>query len=204
MIAGLLACFDPWPDGASLWFVRENAQFWRMTEMLMSDLEAATKEQQSLSKAYETTPYFKWMRGEGIPVIQGIGVEDIRAVQLEPWARMGGKGAFIALYGMEGTTGMYVCEIPPGGSLEPEKHMYEEVICILAGNGSTEIWQEGGSKHSFEWGKGSLFAPPLNTWHRLYNGSNKPVRFYAMTLAPTVIDLYRDMNFIFNCPFKFE
>jgi mannose-6-phosphate isomerase-like protein (cupin superfamily) len=162
----------------------------------MSEFEA-------LFKSYEATAYFKWMHDEGIPVLKGYGVEDVRKLELSPWKRTGGKGTFVSLYGMEGTTGMYVAEIPPGGALEPEKHMYEEVICILDGNGATEIWQDGGKKHTFEWGKWSLFAPPLNTWHRLINGSREPVRFYAMTTAPLVIDLYRDLDFIFNCPFKF-
>ena len=57
---------------------------------------------------------------------------------------MGGSGAFVHLYGMEGQTGMYVAEIPPGGALNPERHLYEEMICILAGHGATEIWQEAG------------------------------------------------------------
>ena len=43
------------------------------------------------------------------------------------WPRLGGRAAFINLYGMEGVTGMYVGEIPAGGALTPEKHFYEEV-----------------------------------------------------------------------------
>jgi oxalate decarboxylase/phosphoglucose isomerase-like protein (cupin superfamily) len=81
--------------------------------------------------------------------------------------------------------------------------MYEEVICILEGNGSTQVWRDGGEKHTFEWGKWSLFAPPLNTWHRLINGTQEPVRYYAMTSAPMVIDLFRNLDFIFDCPFEF-
>ena len=151
---------------------------------------------------HKDTAYFKWMKNEGIPVLKSYGIEDVRALELFPWKRTGGKGTFVSLYGMEGTTGMYVMEIPPGGVLEPEKHMYEEVICILDGNGATEVWEDG-EKYMFEWGKWSLFAPPLNTWHRLVNGSRDPVRFYAMTTAPLVIDLYRDLDLSSTRPFKF-
>jgi oxalate decarboxylase/phosphoglucose isomerase-like protein (cupin superfamily) len=105
---------------------------------------------------------------------------------------------------MEGSSGMYVGEIPPGGALNAEKHMYEEVIVILEGNGATEVWQEGGKKHTFEWNRWSLFAPPLNTWHRLVNGGREPVKFLAVTTAPIVMDLYRNEEFIFNSPFIFS
>jgi len=56
----------------------------------------------------------------------------------------------------------------------------------------------------FEWGKWSLFAPPMNTTHRLVNGSREPVRFMAVTNAPLAFDIYRDENFIFNCPYSFS
>jgi oxalate decarboxylase/phosphoglucose isomerase-like protein (cupin superfamily) len=104
---------------------------------------------------------------------------------------------------MEGQTGMYVAEIPPGGALNPERHLYEEMICILAGHGATEIWQDGGQKRLFEWGPFSLFAPPLNSWHRLVNGGREPVRLMAVTTAPIAMDFYRNAEFIFNCPYTF-
>jgi oxalate decarboxylase/phosphoglucose isomerase-like protein (cupin superfamily) len=56
----------------------------------------------------------------------------------------------------------------------------------------------------FEWNKWSLFAPPMNTSHRLVNGSREPVRFLAVTNAPLVFDIYRDEKFVFNCPYSFS
>ncbi|MGH6768648.1 MAG: hypothetical protein ACRECO_06455, partial [Xanthobacteraceae bacterium] len=42
------------------------------------------------------------------------------------------------------------------GALNVEKHMYEKVVLILEGRGTTEVWQDGQAKrHSFEWAKGS-------------------------------------------------
>ncbi len=108
-----------------------------------------------LMAAFQKTAYFKWIARQGIPVIDGYGVEDVREVEMDFWPRLGGRAAFINLYGMEGVTGMYVAEIPAGGALEPEKHFYEEVICILSGQGATEVWQEGGRKQMFEWGHGA-------------------------------------------------
>jgi oxalate decarboxylase/phosphoglucose isomerase-like protein (cupin superfamily) len=151
----------------------------------------------------ERTGYCQWMKSEGVPIVEGFSVEDVRELKLSPWRRLGGNGAFVHLYGMEGQTGMYVAEIPPGGALNPEQHLYEEMICILAGHGATEIWQEGGQKRLFEWGPFSLFAPPLNSWHRLVNGGREPVRLMAVTTAPIAMDFYRNPEFIFNCPFNF-
>jgi oxalate decarboxylase/phosphoglucose isomerase-like protein (cupin superfamily) len=157
-----------------------------------------------LMAAFEKTTYFQWMKRQGIPIVEGYGLEDVRNVQMAQWSRMGGKAAFVNLYGMEGITGMYVAEIPAGGALEPEKHFYEEVICILEGQGATEVWQDGGGKQMFEWGPFSLFAPPLNTWHRLINGGRQPVKFLAVTNAPLVMDVVHNEEFVFNCPYNFS
>jgi len=153
--------------------------------------------------AFEKTAYFKWMRSQGLPVIDGYGVEDVRDIALAPWRRSGGKAAFLNLYGMEGVTGMYVGEIPPGEALQPERHLYEEIVCVLEGQGATEVWQEGSPKQMFEWGAWSLFAPPLNTWHRLLNGGRTPVKFLAVTNAPLTMDIFHSEEFIFNCPYNF-
>ena len=158
----------------------------------------------NLMAAFHKTAYFKWMKGEGLPVNEGHGIEDVRELPLAPWPRLGGRGCFIQLHGMEGVSGMYVAEIPRGGALEPEKHLYEEVICILEGQGATEVWQEGGPRRMFEWGPYSLFAPPLNTWHRLINGGREPAKFLAITNAPLIMDVFHNLNFVFGCPCEFS
>jgi quercetin dioxygenase-like cupin family protein len=157
-----------------------------------------------LMKALEDTGYFQWMRSEGLPIVVGHGLEDVRDIKLAPWKRTGSKGAFIHLYGMTGATAMYVSEIASGAALQPERHLYEEVIFVLEGSGACEMWQDGGKRHFFEWQKGSIFSPPLNSWHRLVNGSRDPVKFLAVTNAPMFMDLCRNPEFIFNCPFTFS
>lgn len=151
------------------------------------------------------TSYEIWLREEGIPVFHGYGVEDVTVLARKPWRRTGGSGAYIDLKGMEGFTGMYVCEIPPGAALNPEHHLYEELIYILKGVGATEIWSAGdeASKMHFEWQQGSVFAIPLNARHRMINGSREPVFFLAVTSAPLMIDLLHDMPFIMGSDYKF-
>ncbi len=67
----------------------------------------------AMMRSLQKTPYHRWMQSEGLPIIEGHGLQDVREVELKPWRRMGGNGAFVHLYGMEGITGMYVAEIPP-------------------------------------------------------------------------------------------
>ena len=149
--------------------------------------------------------YEEYMEREGIPIYRNVaGVSDVTELPRRPWARTGGLGTFVQLTGMiDSERGVYVGEIPAGGALNPEKHFYEEAFIILKGVGGTEVWQEGGPKVTFEWGEGSLFAPPLNTWHRLFNGSQEPALFLAITTAPVMMDHIRDQEFIFNCDYKF-
>ncbi|HLB29683.1 MAG TPA: cupin domain-containing protein [Dehalococcoidia bacterium] len=150
------------------------------------------------------TGYWLWMEQEGIPIIEAYGIEDLNDLPRKPWARMGGSGAYIELKGQEGVTGMYVVEIPSGGALNPERHLYEELIYIVKGRGLTEVWHEEGRKQTFEWGEGSLFAPPLNTWHRLVNGGREPALALAVSTAPIMLDIYRDPSFVFNTSYQFK
>lgn len=146
------------------------------------------------------TAYELWMEREDLPIVSDYGVEDLRELPRVPWKRSGGSASFVALHGMEGLTGMYVGEIPPRAALRPEKHLYEEVICILEGSGATEVWspRRRSEKLTFEWQKGSVFAPPLNCWHQMRNGTGEPVIYMAVTSAPIVFDLFRDEKLIFK------
>lgn len=149
--------------------------------------------------------YEVWMEKEGIPIYEAsTGIENITELPRRPWARLGGLGTFIQLGGTKQAGKLlYLAEIPAGSALEPEKHLYDELIYILQGRGLAEVWQEGGSKRSFEWGEGSLFATPTNAWHRLVNGGGEPVLFFAVTSAPIVMDAFRNAEFIFNCDYNF-
>lgn len=164
-------------------------------------MEQRTKQETPFAPA---TSYEKWLQMEGIPVIRGLAVEDLYKVPLEPWARKGGRGTHIVLEGAGGTNDAYVCEIAPGASLKPQRHLFEELIYILQGRGATTIWVGAGRKQTFEWEAGSLFSPPLNVWHQHFNGGAEPVRYLAVTTAPSVIDLFHNMDFIFNNDFVFK
>jgi len=166
--------------------------------------EGVAMERVSLSP--RQIPYDEWMKNEDIPVYEAAaGTPDLFELPRRPWARTGGSGTFIQLLGAkQAERGIYVGEIPGGGALNPEKHLYHEVIFILKGLGATEVWWEGEQKRTFEWGEGSLFAPPLNTRHRLINGSRESVIFMAVTTAPKIINAFGAHDFIFECDYKFR
>ena len=64
--------------------------------------------------AENRSSYKSWVASEGIPIIQGFFIEDIRKVALEPWQRTGGLAARLCLEGTGETNDAYVCEIPAG------------------------------------------------------------------------------------------
>jgi len=149
--------------------------------------------------------YSQYQQGEGVPVYRGFAVEDLRTVELAPWARKGASGAFINLDGTGGTNDAYVLEIPPRGQTNVQRHIYEEMVYVLEGNGSTSVWYDEKRKVTFEWGKGSLFAIPLNAKYQHFNGSgSQPARYLAVTDAPTVISLFHNLKFVFENPFTFD
>jgi oxalate decarboxylase/phosphoglucose isomerase-like protein (cupin superfamily) len=149
--------------------------------------------------------YDQWVEAQNIPVIREFYIEDLRTVALKPWASKGGNGAILNLIGTGDVNDGYISEIPRGQSLRPQRVMYEELIFVLEGHGSTSVWNDDGKKVTFEWAPGSLFSPPLNTWRQHFNGSgNKPARFLGVTSAPPLMNLFRDLDFIFNTPFSFK
>lgn len=151
------------------------------------------------------SPYDLFMESEGIPIYREIGVRRVQDLPLKPWKRMGGNGTYIQLLGTEGLWGCYVVEVPGAGALHAERHLYEEIYLVVEGRGSTEVWEEGnGKKLAFEWQRGSLFSIPVNAWHRIVNATRSPALLLAGTTAPNVMNLFNNLDFVFNCPYRFR
>ena len=148
-------------------------------------------------------PYLDWVEGEGVPVVEGLGI-DLLAVETKPWARFGIDGAIAHLKGRGDFVSIFVLEIPPGSKSEPQQHLFEQVIYVLSGHGSTTIETEDGQKHTFEWGPKSLFALPLNSKYQHFNGSGtEPARFSATNTLCIMLNLFHNEDFVFNNQFRF-
>lgn len=149
-------------------------------------------------------PYHDWQAKQGIPSLRGLLIEDMNEVELKPWDRMGGPGAFVDLgLGIGTDGGGWLVEIPAGKSLNPMRHMFDEGLYITHGRGATTIWREGGAKQMVEWQEGSLLAIPLNAWHQHFNTGPEPVRFYSMNTAGRALNQYNSEAFCFENTFDF-
>lgn len=143
-------------------------------------------------------PYKDWASGEGIPIVEGFGV-DLLAVEVRPWPRIDALGCFVHVSGRGDFVDVQVWEIPPGRETSPQRHLYEEVIYVLDGTGSTVVETASGERHSFEWRTSSLFAIPLNARYRHYNGSGtRRARLASVTDLPIVMNVFRSEPFVFE------
>ena len=156
--------------------------------------------------AEKETPYTRWVKSEGLDLISSTYVQNLHTVELKPWARRGGRGVFMNHEASRTSNDCYVCEIPPGKTLAPQRQLFEETIMILSGRGSTTVWNDAGQRITFEWKAGALFAIPLNclapALQRL--GPRARRASSSVTNAPIVINLYEDLDFIFGTKYDFK
>ena len=149
-------------------------------------------------------PYLDWVKAEGVPVVNDYAIY-LFDVETKMWPRFGMKGAACHCEGRGDFASMFLFELPPGGASTPQRHLYEEVIYVLEGTGSTQVEFADGTKRSFEWGPRSLFSVPINARHRHFNGSGQSrALFVTTTDMPLIMNVFRNDKFIFDTPFEFS
>jgi hypothetical protein len=147
--------------------------------------------------------YREFIEREGIPIVEDFGI-DLLEVDVKPWGRMGAKGAYTLMKGRGDFIDTYVLELAPGGSSAPQRHLYEEVVYVLDGRGSTTIESAEGERHSFEWGTRSLFALPLNARYQHFNTSGqRPARLAVVSNFPMMLNAFHNEAFIFDNGYVF-
>jgi mannose-6-phosphate isomerase-like protein (cupin superfamily) len=152
---------------------------------------------------YLVDPYKDWAEGEGIPIHLDFG-HDLLALETAPWDRYGARGCFAHTKGMGDFMSNYVLEVEPRKNTEVVRHLYEAFFFVLAGHGSTVVWLPDGSQRTFEFGPKALFAIPLNCKYQIFNGSgSEPVRLSVTNDAPLTINLYHNLDFVFENDFAF-
>src|SRR6202023_2094023 len=139
------------------------------------------------------TPYVRWMRAEGLDIIGAHYVRNLRTVELKPWPRRGGSGVYINHEASRTSNDCYVCEIAPGKKLAPQRQLFEQMVLVLDGRGSTSVWNDEGRRIRVVWKARPMIRSPLNCWPQQFNGSGQAsARYVAVTNAPPVINLYED------------
>jgi len=142
--------------------------------------------------------YRAFQEREGIPVHRGLFLDDVRTAAVDDWDRTGGRGAFVNLDGMESVTDVQLHEIPAASELEPQRHLHEALVYVVAGRGFTTLGI-GATETTFEWDDGAVFYLPHNTPYRLSNADrNRPARLMLTTTLPLYYNLFRTDEAIWN------
>lgn len=144
--------------------------------------------------------YYRFLQTEGVPIIEDYSVDNLEQTRLSPSKRRGGLGAYLNL-GYQQLTDGYLAEAPPNGSLNPERHLYEELVYVINGKEGHTIlgYGKGEDRHEVKWKKGSVFAIPLNCFHQHFNDdSDQPARVLFYSNFPTVMGALSDTDVIFN------
>ena len=148
-------------------------------------------------------PYLDWADAQPVPIVEGYSV-DLLDVETKPWPRYGMEGAIVHLKARADFTTLFLHKLPPGATSAPVRHMYEQLVYVLEGQGSTKIDGADGRDIAFEWGPKSMFALPLNARYQMFNGSGRePVVFAVSNFLPLVMNLFINEDFIFNCEHEF-
>jgi quercetin dioxygenase-like cupin family protein len=153
---------------------------------------------------YGIDSYLEWVDREKLLVHTGLAIDCFK-VENREWPRAGVPASVLHLDGRGDFCNAFVFDIPPGKSTLPQRHLYEEIVYVLDGNGSTQIELPNGEKRSFEWGPTALFAIPLNATYRHFNGSGlRRALITTTTNAPMMLNLFHNERFIFDNPFFFD
>src|SRR5213594_1222592 len=138
--------------------------------------------------------YEEWRKREGVPLVGGVYIKEMKAVELGPWPRKGDDEA-----------DEHIVELSPGSYTAPLRHMYTEALYVVSGHGSTSVWRDEHAKQTFEWGPGSYFVLPTNAWHQFFNASlSQPARWFSVTDLPQLLRQWASEDFVFNNPYDFN
>lgn len=137
-----------------------------------------------------------------MPIVSGLAV-DLMTVETRLWPRLGADAAFVHLDARGDYCSLYLCDIAPGKATDQQHHLYEAIVYVLDGSGSTVVDLPDG-KRSFEWRRGSMFSVPVNMPYRHFNASGtRRARLANVANLPMVMKLYRNERFVFDTPFSF-
>ncbi len=152
---------------------------------------------------YLQDTYLDWCARQPVPTVRDFGIDMLQA-EVAPWDFFGMRGTICELVGGDDYLSTLLFEIPPGGKSSRLRHVYEEVVYVLSGHGSTKIELPDGRTHTFEWGPNSLFEIPLNLPYQHFNGSgSEPARLACNNDLRFIMNLFRNERFIWDNPIPF-
>jgi quercetin dioxygenase-like cupin family protein len=147
--------------------------------------------------------YRDWIRESKVPMVEGYSIYDAKNQETQPWPEIEGRGLYLNFSGNVHMDGV-ILEIPEGKALAPRRNFFEQLYYALGGRGYT-IFGEGKRKNKVEWSEGSLFAAPVNAYHRHFNSDPAhPARLLAVTTFPFMMQVFGSLKLINNLNFDFD
>src|SRR6266508_4273510 len=146
--------------------------------------------------------YRDWIKTSKAPMVEGYSIYDAKNQEAQPWPEIEGRGLYLNFSGNVHMDGV-ILEIPEGKALAPRRNFFEQLYYALGGRGYT-VFGEGKRKNKVEWGEGSLFAAPVNVYHRHFNSDPAhPARLLAVTTFPFMLQVFGSLKLINQLNFDF-
>jgi hypothetical protein len=146
--------------------------------------------------------YRDWIRESKVPMVEGYSIYDAKNQETQAWPEIEGRGLYLNFSGNVHMDGV-ILEIPEGKALAPRRNFFEQLYYALGGRGYT-VFGEGKQKIKVEWAEGSLFAAPVNVYHRHFNSDPAhPARLLAVTTFPLMMQMFGSLKLVNNLNFDF-
>jgi gentisate 1,2-dioxygenase len=138
-----------------------------------------------------------------IPIFEGIVINDVRTIELQPWPQLGEtiRGLYLKFSDYQMTDGR-ILELPPHGSAKSQRHFFEMGVYLFGGPGHTIIQHEDGESQRIDWDYKTLFSIPLNVRYQHFNDSDQPVRMLAISSFPFLMNAIDNERFLFDNEFE--
>ncbi len=162
---------------------------------------AQQQQQQAAGSPYgRPSPYEQWIATTGVPIHRGYFVEDVRTIELGPWAERECDAAFLVLAGQEGVSEARLTGIPPAKTLPPRRFALDEITYVVSGRGLATVWAgDDGPKRTFEFGTKSMFMVPRGFNFQLTNTSGSDeTRLLHYNYLPISMGIVPDAGFFFE------
>ena len=145
---------------------------------------------------YMIDSYGDWAQAEGVPIVAAAEA-DLLTTAVAPWPRFGTTGAIFHLTSRGDFLTLFLFELAARGQSAQQRHLYEEVFCVLSGRGVTVIESADGRTSRLAWEAGSLFTVPMNARHHHINESDQPARLASVNDLRYFFNVFRNEAFVF-------
>lgn len=109
-------------------------------------------------------------------------IADLWAFEPKDYSERGGDNRTTLFEFVDNTMSAHLSEFPVGKYKKAHRHGAGAHIVMLTGSGYSFLWPEGeyGTKRQVEWGRMSMFTPPMQWWHQHFNSGAEPARYLAL------------------------